>query len=632
MNKKKRKTNNSLHSSPSSFIMKKNLLIALILFLSPCMLSAQVRHNVQHLNITYVESSSGLVPPAMEGGNTELEFADINADGHVDILSIGDHGSPYVNTDEHGIMVWFGDGNGNWSVYQNGDFGYGGIAVGDVNNDGLLDVGYAMHHNYSGNDFGDQLIEVALGDGTGMNWTPWDDGLATNGETWGMFGTDFADFDCDGYLDIGSISFGADAGVHIYHNNGNGTWQQVFGFIGGNSDNLFAFGDINNDGCADFAVSHELGTVYFYTLGVGTFTLMDNNLPGSGSSFRTGTSLGDVDNDGGKDLAFINSAGGVEVWVWNDAENLWDDFSGMLPSTGNYEATQLYDMNVDGYVDVCAFGQGLVSVWLGDGTGNWTLETQINVASTGYFQAFRVGGDIDHNGYPDMVLVDEEGSWPSYQNHLRCYKEASVPENLTVVPIFPRGYEVFEDGSIQLIDWVSAVPDNVQSWVKLEYAIFDTTGSWIPIADSVPNNGRYQWQLNVNGGLLFDCCYIRYTVYTSTESQSAVTPQGFSILGVYGQKEMTRSDPFSLTAYPNPFRESITLNVKLPKKEYLQINVYDAMGKRVKRLYDGVCPAGEQAVVWDGLDRHRHDIPNGIYLVDVHAGNQVNQMKIVHIQ
>ena len=144
-----------------------------------------------------------------------------------------------------------------------GDFGYGGIAAGDVNNDGLMDVGYAMHHNYSSSDFGDQLIEVALGDGTGLNWTPWDDGLATNGEDWGMFGTDFADIDNDGDLDIASISVGCCSGIHVYRNNLDGTWTQSFGFNAGNSSMIIQFGDINNDGAEDFIVDHESGTAYF---------------------------------------------------------------------------------------------------------------------------------------------------------------------------------------------------------------------------------------------------------------------------------------------------------------------------------------------------------------------------------
>ncbi|HIE05477.1 MAG TPA: hypothetical protein EYP58_01615, partial [bacterium (Candidatus Stahlbacteria)] len=139
--------------------------------------------------LDYVESSNGLIPPPL------AEVGPSN---------------PYVNTDQHGIIVWFGDGAGNWSSYMNGEFGYGGVAVGDANNDGHRDVGYGMRHNYSGNDFGDQLMEVALGDGTSRNWTPWDDNLATQGQNWGMFASDYADIDNDGDLDFGSVSIGAD--------------------------------------------------------------------------------------------------------------------------------------------------------------------------------------------------------------------------------------------------------------------------------------------------------------------------------------------------------------------------------------------------------------------------------------
>jgi len=114
--------------------------------------------------LSYVECSSGFQGnPVLDGGRTELEFADINNDGNIDILSIGDHGSPYINTQEHGVMVWFGDGHGNWNVFQYGDFGYGGIAVGDVNGDGHWDIGYGMHHNYASGDLGDDMLEVALG-------------------------------------------------------------------------------------------------------------------------------------------------------------------------------------------------------------------------------------------------------------------------------------------------------------------------------------------------------------------------------------------------------------------------------------------------------------------------------------
>jgi hypothetical protein len=74
-----------------------------------------------------------------------------------------------------------------------------------------------------------------------------------------MFGTDFADVDNDGDLDTGSISFGCCAGVHVYLNQGDGTWVQSFGFWTQLGRDVF--GDINGDGNADLAVS-QYGTIY----------------------------------------------------------------------------------------------------------------------------------------------------------------------------------------------------------------------------------------------------------------------------------------------------------------------------------------------------------------------------------
>ncbi|MEO0097779.1 MAG: VCBS repeat-containing protein, partial [candidate division WOR-3 bacterium] len=398
------------------------------------------------INLEYEESSNGLIPPTLEIGRLEVEMVDINCDGNLDLISIGDHGSPYVNTDQHGIMVWFGDGRGNWQIYMNGDFGYGGIAYGDVNNDGFLDVGYGMHHNYSGNDFGDQLLEVALGDGTGRNWFPWDDSLATHGQDWGMFCVDFADVNNDGLLDIGANAFGYDDGIHIYLNLGNGTWRRSFGFIGGYSGHGFVFGDINKDGNIDFAVAHQFGSVYFGD-GTGNFILVHRNLPPVGARGYYNVALNDVDNDGGMDLGFINPQGGIEIWIFNEEGDSWENFSGNLPTTGSYERIQLFDMNLDGFIDVIAQGNGVLKIYLSNGRGDWQEAVTINTPAPGTGRDLKVGGDCDHNGYPDIILVASEGS-PNDRNRARFFKETSIPETVNIYPVFPRGYERFQPNSV----------------------------------------------------------------------------------------------------------------------------------------------------------------------------------------
>jgi hypothetical protein len=480
------------------------------------------------VQLDYAESSTGLSYPDWEGGSTELEMGDVNGDGFVDIVSIGDHGSPYVNTQEHGVMVYFGDGQGSWTVSMSGNFGYGGVALGDVNNDGFVDVGYGMHHDYSSTDFGDQLIEVALGDGTGMNWTPWDDGLATNGESWGMFGTDFADIDGDGDLDLGSASFGSGSGVHVYANNGDGTWTQTFGFLSGNCNLDFIFGDVNNDGNPDFAAEHQGGTVYLGD-GSGGFTLADNNLPSPGGyGARDGVDLGDLNNDGYDDIAWIDLNGGAEVWLWAPS-GTWVEATGGLPASGPAEAAQIADMDGDGNKDLALFGNGVGGVYLGDGTGHWSLNAVFTIAgSPGYSQAFRAGEDVDRNGRGDIVLLDEEGTWINYENHLRCFRETSTPGKLGVRLTRPGPHKVWKRGSVRFVEWLSSVPGAAASAIDLDISTSGPQGPWTSIAGSLPDNGRHQ--MIVPAGLPQSAeCHLRITVKSGSDEAEFVNAIAFVI-------------------------------------------------------------------------------------------------------
>jgi hypothetical protein len=211
-------------------------------------------------------------------------------------------------------------------------------------------------------------------------------------------------------------------------------------------------------------------------------------------------------------------------------------FRSNLPSSGGFVLTQIADMNLDGHGDVVAFdpgsdSPGTIAVYGGDGAGNWQALASIATPANHGYAALRAGADVDHNGYPDVVVVQEEDFYvPPFfwfdKNYLYCYAETSTPSAAWVHPQYPRGGETFIAGSVRFIQWTAAVPGPGQPTMSIDLSLAGPAGPWLPIAVAAPNNGRYQWPLGTGLQTSADC-YLRFTL----DAVSVVTPQPFTILG-----------------------------------------------------------------------------------------------------
>lgn len=553
------------------FDMKKNLLVIL--------LAGAFQSAVAQVP-SYVLDSTSFNALTYDGGQTEIQFADINQDSNVDLLTVGDHGSPNINTNQHGISVFFGNGTGTgWTLFQSGNFGYGGIAVGDVNNDNFLDVAYGIHHDYSATDFGDQLLEAALGDGTGMNWTPWDDSLATAGETYGMFGTDLGDANNDGLLDIVSGSFGCCAGTHVYLNLGTGVWQHSFGYINGNTGHYVQFGDLNHDGNLDFVCCHQSGAAYFGD-GTGNFIPKHLNLPGPGNLGFNDISLADVDNDGDDDFAFIHNSIPY-VYKWNNATQQWISNSAGLNTGGTFSCIKLADVNSDGLTDAVAAVTGNIKIYLGNGGNSWNNVLTIPSYNMTSCEDISIA-DVDGNGFPEIAfLADYTTGLFSHINKLKILKNTASVSALNIQQNFPKGYECFPSNAVRFITWSSSVPTGNNSSVKIEFSSTGALGPWSVVTNAAPNNGTYQWA--VPPSVLSYDCYLRLIVADSTtlltDTSQNVNPFQVGVcnpaLAVSGLQ--TEND---FIIYPNPVKNELTVfSSQLAIGD--EIKIFDVVGKEV---------------------------------------------------
>jgi len=79
---------------------------------------------------------------------------------------------------------------------------------------------------------------------------------------------------------------------------------------------------------------------------------------------------------------------------------------------------------------------------------------------------------------------------------------------------------------------------------------------------------------------------------------------------------------------PNPFTERTSLRLALPAASHASVEIYDVKGRLVTTLVDGIMPAGENWVAWDGTDGGEK-AATGIYFCRAQVGDWAEARKLV---
>ena len=333
-----------------------------------------------------------------------------------------------------------------------------GVAVGDFNNDGFVDIyrtslsGAVLLRNNGNGTFTDVSKETGTGNPGG----------------WGVSAV-FFDYDRDGWLDLfvgnyliyslaGDIQCESVTGrrdycppnsyraqpSHLFHNRGNGTFEDVTAkaLVGGAYGPALGVStaDFNNDGWLDLYVANDSQPNQLWiNQHNGTFKdtafLAGAAVSGTGQAEASmGVDAGDIDNDGDEDLIVTNWLDQMNVLYVNDGMGNFEDRrapSGLgapsLAKTGF--GAGWFDFDRDGWLDLFVANGGVATVeaqarandpfplkmtpqvYRNTGAGRFEDVSSragavFKIADVGRGVAF---GDIDNDGDTDVIVANDNG-------------------------------------------------------------------------------------------------------------------------------------------------------------------------------------------------------------------------------
>ncbi len=92
-------------------------------------------------------------------------------------------------------------------------------------------------------------------------------------------------------------------------------------------------------------------------------------------------------------------------------------------------------------------------------------------------------------------------------------------------------------------------------------------------------------------------------------------------------------DKFSLKQnYPNPFNPVTEIKYNLPRAEYVLLNIYDLLGRKIRTLGSGHLPSGYHSVTWNGTNDAGIPVSSGVYIYRMQAGRFTQSRKMVLVR
>ena len=300
-------------------------------------------------------------------GPRSVAIRDLNRDGNLDLAVANLETDPFDDgiVLSNNISVLLGNGDGSFQTAVNYDATGVSVAIGDLNDDGNLDL------------VTEASVLLGNGDGTLQDATQHD---AQGGSV------ALGDLDGDGDLDL------VTDGVSVLLGNGDGTFEAAVNYTAGGSS--IAIGDLNGDGNPDLATS---GAFVLLGNGDGTFQAAVNYI-----AVGQYVAIGDLNGDGDLDLAVTNRNRSNVTVLFGNGDGTFQSAELYTPKGGS---VAIGDLNGDGDLDLAVTSShpyNHVAVLLGNGDGSFQTAVNYAVHDHNWPNSIAIG---EFNGDGDLDIV-----------------------------------------------------------------------------------------------------------------------------------------------------------------------------------------------------------------------------------
>lgn len=513
-----------------------------------------------------------------------------------------------------------------------------GVVAGDIDNDGFRDLFIVVDNSHS-----HDLLYRNNGNGTFTDISEFAGLLkdSSNGSSAAM-----ADFNNDGYLDIYVVNRIDTSGLildsagipiaydhickanNIYINNGDFTFSEMtdqYGVGDNGCANVVSVTDFDNDHDMDIIVGNDFGgdiipnALLRNDYPLEQFTDISKSANAGQRMFTMGIAIGDYDHD--LDLDYYITNMGRNTFLSNNGDETFDDIADI------------------------------------SGTADKWLDPVEGTVVTGWGAAFL---DVDNDTWQDLYVVNGYVGIPFpnpapnrvkdpnkffYNNGNGTFTERAAELGIDHDKNRPRGLAYLDynnDGDMDMFVTVLDVRTDREEHCLLYRNDLVNNNNFLKVKlEGVESNrdaigahitiylGNESWMYEIDGGsswMAQNTSIAHFGLGQSTMVDSLVIdwPSGIrqkvENIAANQYVKITENEPVGITevmdvvsnwkVYPNPFESQTTIEYHLDVAKYIQITIFDALGREVEQLVNGIQTSGTHLVQFDGSQLH-----SGVYIL-----------------